>query len=134
MAQELVLVPKIKYEYLLKKLGENSSSIQSGKGTTTVSETSDVQEEETDDKKKYTDLKTDNSQESNIIRPSNSKTDEGSNRDTSKNAKLFVEAPLSKMGFIENSKSTSKPRKVSLKSRVTGSKSATTSKWINYTV
>ena len=153
MAQELVLVPKIKYQYLLKKVGENDSSIQTGKGNTEESNTnstqtgkenkeesntSNIQEEENGVKERYTDLKTDHLLDSKPFRSSNSETDAGSSQDSTKKAKLFVEAPLSKMGFIKNSKTTNKARKVRLKShtpkRIIGSKSETKSKWINYTV
>lgn len=139
MARQLVLVPKVKYEYLLKKAGEDDNTIQRGKGKAEESKISDVQgEEKTDDKESFTNSTTDHSHESTGIRPSNREPIEDSNLDTSRDAKMFVEAPLTKMGFIDNTKRKIKPRKETLKPhvprRVTGSKSATKMKWINYTV
>lgn len=138
MAQELVLVPKIKYEYLLKKVGEAGSGIQNGKGKVEENDASDIQREENNVNKMYKDLKTEHSPESKTFKLSNSESDPDSNQHTSKKPNLFVEAPLSKMGFIENSKKKGKTRKISLKSSVSkrtiASKSHGKTKWINYTI
>lgn len=138
MAQELVLVPKIKYEYLLKRADEYDSNIQSGNGKAEKGIPVEIIREQNEDSKRYTDVKTDNSSDHEKDKQPIDESETDSNIQSSKKLNLFVQAPLSHMGFSQKSKNSSKKRKANVKSSTTKrsipSKMNSKSKWINYII
>lgn len=135
MAQELVLVPKMKYEYLLKRAEEYDSNIQSGKGKTENGISGQIIREQNEGTKRSADVKTDVSSVHETDKQSNDVSETDSNHQSSKKLNLFVQAPLSKMGFSHKSKHSRKTRKANEKSkRSIPSKSNSKLKWINYIV
>ena len=116
MAQQLVLVPKVKYEYLLKKVGEKESTFQSGKRKSEEDNSDKMTQGQNDEFINSTDSISDDTPRQETIKHPDAvdKVEAGSKH--SKRLNLFVEAPLSKMGFTETTKLSNKKRKVSRKS------------------
>lgn len=98
MAQELVLVPKIKYEHLLRKLNMNESVAQSG-GAKEEKQISNetVRQSDENEQQMYSDDSQSKQNTQNVNRSN------GNDRNTPDfniaKPSLYVEAPLSKMGF-----------------------------------
>lgn len=113
MTQELVLIPKTKYEYMLKKVNVCESDAQSGGAKEEKQSSKESMQHSDENKRQLDEIQSKNNMQT--LSKSTDKNTSDLNITKAIKHRLYVQAPLSKMGFSSKQKSHDKNRKPIIK-------------------
>lgn len=138
----MVLIPKTKYEHLLKLDEKTEQSDQTG-GQRDFKKTSDISSNNSDNNSHIATQKTDETISSAVTPPNKEENEAVISTKKPENPRLYVNKPLSKMHFVRKYSREKGVKKKVTQKKVTSKKVTTSSKqqkgakfmkWINYTI